>query len=101
MAKDIAVTAGGVDSREHPHPIQRPSYLTETETWEFLRRTAELASEKGENWTQYTISFLLGRTIQGFELDDIDIECRTLIRGKGGSLEKVEDLDIYTRYSFK
>lgn len=38
-------------------------YLTETETWEYMQRASEVAVTKGDNWSDYTISFLLGRSI--------------------------------------
>lgn len=75
-------------------------YLTETETWEIMKKASEIAATKGQNWTDYTVSFLLGRTIQGFDLDDMIVESKQILTSKGPSLRKIEDIDIYARYSF-
>lgn len=76
-------------------------YLTEDETWEIMKKASEIAGEKGQNWSEYTISFLLGRTIQGFDLDEIIIEAKQIVTGKGPSLRKIEDVDVFTKYKFK
>lgn len=76
-------------------------YLNENETWEVMKKASEIATEKGESWVDYTVSFLLGRTIQGFDLDEIIVESKQILTSKGPSLRKIEDVDIYTRYSFK
>ncbi|MNV43010.1 hypothetical protein D3C71_1347130 [compost metagenome] len=76
-------------------------YLTEDEIWEVMKKGTEIAAEKGESWEDYTISFLLGRTIQGFDLDEIIVESKQILTGKGPALRKIEDTDIYTRYPFK
>lgn len=75
-------------------------HLTETETWEIMKKASEIAATKGKNWTDYTVSFLLGRTIQGFDLDDMIVESKQILTSKGPSLRKIEDIDIYARYSF-
>ncbi|MGU3375690.1 DUF1266 domain-containing protein [Chryseobacterium sp. M5A1_1a] len=75
-------------------------YLTENETWEIMTNASAIATSKGENWTDYTISFLLGRTIQGFDLDEIIVESKQILTGKGPALRKIEDIDIYTKYPF-
>ena len=48
-------------------------YLTEAEMWEVLNQVSAIAKEQGKNWQEYTISFLLGRTIQGFDLEEFII----------------------------
>jgi Protein of unknown function (DUF1266) len=72
-------------------------YLTEKETWGIMNSATLVATEVGKDWTDYTVSFLLGRTIQGFDLDDVIVESKVLLQGK----TKFEDSDIYSRYSFK
>lgn len=76
-------------------------YLTENETWDVMKKASDIATTKGENWTDYTISFLLGRTIQGFDLDELIVESKQILTSKGPSLRKIADVDIYARYSFK
>ncbi|OWP85482.1 hypothetical protein BWK60_13865, partial [Flavobacterium covae] len=76
-------------------------YLTENETWEIMKKASEIANIKGKNWDDYTISFLLGRTIQGFDLDQIIIETKQIYTSKGAAYRKIEDIDIYTKYKFK
>ncbi|GJH40536.1 hypothetical protein RCZ04_10860 [Capnocytophaga sp. HP1101] len=75
-------------------------YLTEAEMWEVLQKVSEKAKEQGKDWQEYTISFLLGRTIQGFDLDDLIILTSQLFHSKSPSLRKIEDIDVYKRYSF-
>ncbi|WP_423738087.1 DUF1266 domain-containing protein [Chitinophaga caseinilytica] len=75
-------------------------YLTEKETWEVMKAASEVAAAKGKNWSDYTISFLLGRTIQGFDLDEMIVESKQIFTGKGPALRKIEDVDIYARYAF-
>lgn len=69
--------------------------------WEYLQKAAETARTYGKDWTDYTVSFLLGRTIQGFDLDDVIIESKQILHGQGPALRKVQDADVYKRYSFK
>ncbi|HEY9260534.1 DUF1266 domain-containing protein [Chitinophaga sp.] len=76
-------------------------YLTEKETWDVMKKAAEIATSKGESWSDYTVSFLLGRTIQGFDLDDLIVESKQILTGKGPSLRKIEDVDIYSKYAFQ
>ncbi len=76
-------------------------YLTENETWNIMERAAAIASERGKNWTDYTVSFLLGRTIQGFDLDDLIIESKQILNSENSLIRKVEDIDVYKRYAFK
>ena len=69
-------------------------YLTEAEMWEVLNQVAAIAKEQGKNWQEYTISFLLGRTIQGFNLDELIIFTSQLFHSKSPSLRKIEDIDV-------
>lgn len=75
-------------------------YLTEAEMWEVLNQVAAIAKEQGKNWHEYTISFLLGRTIQGFDLEDLIILTSQLFHSKSPSLRKIEDIDVYQKYPF-
>lgn len=75
-------------------------YLTEAETWNIMEKAAAIANQHGKDWTDYTISFLLGRTIQGFDLDDLIIEAKQILSGKGPALRKIADTDVFLRYSF-
>ncbi|RYG06659.1 MAG: DUF1266 domain-containing protein [Chitinophagaceae bacterium] len=75
-------------------------YLTESETWDIMGKAVAIANQHGKNWTDYTVSFLLGRTIQGFDLDDLIIEAKQILSGNGPSLRKIEDTDVYSRYAF-
>ena len=75
-------------------------YFTETEMWEILQKVSDTAKEQGKGWQEYTISFLLGRTIQGFDLEDLIILTSQLFHSKSPSLRKIEGIDVYQRYSF-
>ena len=75
-------------------------YLSESEAWTIIELAEKIASEHGTNWTDYTVSFLLGRTIQGHDLEELIIETTQLLHSKNPSLRKIQDIDIYQRYSF-
>ena len=75
-------------------------YLTEAEMWEVLNQVSAIAKEQGKNWQEYTISFLLGRTIQGFDLEEFIILASQLFHSKSPSLRRIEDIDVYQKYSF-
>ena len=75
-------------------------YLTEAEMWEVLNQVSAIAKEQGKNWQEYTISFLLGRAIQGFNLDELIIFTSQLFHSKSPPLRKIEDIDVYQKYSF-
>lgn len=70
-------------------------YLTESETWDIMSEAAKTANNYGRNWTDYTISFLLGRTIHGFDMEDVIIECEQLLKGK------FKEATVYQVYSFR
>lgn len=74
-------------------------YLTEDETWTYMKEAADIASHHGKDWTDYTVSFLLGRTIQGFDLDEVIVESKQILHGESLYKNK-ENSDIYKRYSF-
>lgn len=76
-------------------------YITEAEMWSILQQASDVAATKGDDWNNYVISFLLGRTIHGFELDDLIIETKQLFTGKGPSLRKIENINLFTTYKFK
>ena len=75
-------------------------YITETEMWDILQKVSDTAKEQGKNWQEYTISFLLGRTIQGFDLENLIILTSQLFHSKSPSLRKIEDIDVYQKYPF-
>ncbi|WP_417785162.1 DUF1266 domain-containing protein [Tenacibaculum sp.] len=76
------------------------SYLSEEETWDYIFKAVNVAQNKDTNWLNYTISFLLGRTMQGFDLEDIIIESEQLL-SQNTLLGKQEYLSIYTKFPFK
>ena len=75
-------------------------YISETEMWNILQKVSDIAKEQGKNWQEYTISFLLGRTIQGFDLENLIILTSQLFHSKSPSLRKIEGIDVFQRYSF-
>ena len=60
----------------------------------------KIAAEYGASWTDYTVSFLLGRTIQGYDSEELIIETTQLLHSKNPSLRKTQNIDIYQRYYF-
>jgi hypothetical protein len=77
------------------------TYLSEAETWSYMQKAVNVAQSNGRDWTDYTVSFLLGRTIQGFDIEEISIGCEQLMKSKNPLLAKIKDIDVYLRYSFK
>lgn len=75
-------------------------YLSEGEAWNIIEHAEKIALEHGASWTDYTVSFLLGRTIQGYDLEELIVETTQLLHSKNPSLRKIQDIDIYQRYSF-
>ncbi len=79
-------------------------YITVDEMWDFISHGTDKAAKIGENWQEYTISFLLGRTIHGFDLEDVIDECKELFHSKKSILSRVfftKNLDVYKKYRFK
>lgn len=74
-------------------------FISEEEMWSFLQKISEIAKQNSKNWQDYMVSFLLGRTIQGFDLEDIDIEAKQLLKSKNPIFGKVKDIDVYQKYS--
>jgi len=68
-------------------------YISETEMWNILQKVSDIAKEQGKNWQ-------LGRTIQGFDLEDLIILTSQLFHSKSPSLRKIEGIDVFQRYSF-
>ena len=58
-------------------------YITEDEAWSYITKASSIAQSTGENWTEYTCSFLLGRLLHGFDIDGIVEDCGKLLRGEG------------------
>ena len=66
-----------------------------------MKTAANLASSIGKDWQEYTISYLLGRTIQGFELYEIIVEAEHLFNSKCPYMRQIKDIDVYKKYQFK
>ena len=76
-------------------------FINEEQMWYFMKFATNLAREKGKDWQDYTISFLLGRTIQGFDLSIVDIGTKQLYHSKNPVLGTQPDIDVYQKYPFK
>jgi len=66
-----------------------------------MEQAAKQATQHGKSWTDYTVSFLLGRAINGFDLDDIIIEAKQILHSQNPALRKIQDVDVYQRYQFQ
>ncbi|WP_299628276.1 DUF1266 domain-containing protein [uncultured Tenacibaculum sp.] len=80
------------------------NYISEDEMWSFIAAGTNKASALGTDWKQYTISFLLGRCIHGFDLEDVIDECKELYHSKQSVLSwifRTKNLDVYKKFSFK
>lgn len=79
-------------------------YISLDEMWDFITEATKKTSKLNKDWKQYTISFLLGRTIHGLELDTIIDETKELFYSKRSTMAwllRVKDIDVYKKYSFK
>lgn len=54
-------------------------YLSKSEAWNTAELAEKIASEHGTSWTDYTVFFLLERTIQGYDLEELIIETTQLL----------------------
>lgn len=54
-------------------------YLSEDEMWEILEYCEKIATELGNDWKDFTLSFALGRTLHGFEWIDVLPKIRWLL----------------------
>lgn len=69
-------------------------YISEAEMWRYLNEATVKASSLGKDWNDYTISFLMGRAIHGFGIEDIIDDCEALYN-------RESDADVYSGYSFE
>jgi hypothetical protein len=79
-------------------------YLTESQFYGCLDRCNEIVGRLGKDWTEYTCSFLLGRSIQGFKPEEVIPAAKDLLAAiKDGTdvKEGNPDLSIYRDISFK
>ncbi len=79
-------------------------YLTESQFYGCLDRCNEIVGRLGKDWTEYTCSFLLGRSIQGFKPEEVIPAAKDLLAAiKDGAdvKEGNSDLSIYRDISFK
>ncbi len=75
-------------------------HISETEMWDYMHKGAEKATGIGKSWKEYTVSFLIGRTMQDFDLDDIIVEASQLYHSKAPPLGKATDIDVFQQCSF-
>ena len=79
-------------------------YLTESQFYGCLDRCNEIVGRLGKDWTEYTCSFLLGRSIQGFKPEEVISAAKDLLAAiKDGTDVKEDnpDLSIYRDIPFK
>jgi len=79
-------------------------YLTESQFYGCLDRCNEIVGRLGKDWTEYTCSFLLGRSIQGFKPEEGIPAAKDLLAAiKDGTDVKEDnpDLSIYRDIPFK
>ena len=70
-------------------------YLTESQFYGCLDRCNEMVSRLGKDWTEYTCSFLLGRCIQGFKLEEVLPAAKELLAAiRDGAEVKTDDPDL-------
>lgn len=72
-------------------------YISEDEMWSFMEKGAAQAAAIGKDWGDYTVSFLLGRTVHGFEMYGMGLTCKVFYNAD----TSYTDGDVYLRYPFK
>ncbi|WP_075343834.1 DUF1266 domain-containing protein [Tenacibaculum agarivorans] len=76
-------------------------YITREEMWNFISKGVERASENGDNWKSYTISFLIGRRLAGFDIDDVIKQVKQIFYSRHPFFKRIKDIDVYKKYPFK
>lgn len=76
-------------------------YLSEEQLYQCLDQAVKLVSQRGKDWTEYTCSFLLGRCIHGFNLNDVASAAQDLLNPSEGLKKKDPDITIYQDVPFK
>ncbi len=76
-------------------------YLTEDEVRIVLRQSAAAAMDRGLDWDEYIISFLLGRCLDGYAMELVIPEAKELFAVFHGKSSNWPDIDIYQRFPFK
>ena len=75
-------------------------YLTEQEFHNYLEQISDAAQRFGRDWYEYTLSYLLGRTMEGHDILSIKDEAFTLFHLPKDSCALAPGLNAYTRYRF-
>lgn len=76
-------------------------YLTEEQFYRCLDQCINIVLQRGRDWTEYTCSFLLGRCIHGFKLDDVISAAQSLFSPSENMKKKDSDITIYQDVTFK
>lgn len=76
-------------------------YLTEEQFYRCLDECMNIVLQRGRDWTEYTCSFLLGRCIHGFKLDDVISAAQNLLSPSEKMKKKDPDISIYQDVTFK
>ncbi len=75
-------------------------FLSEQELWNYLEQISDNAQRFGRDWYEYTLSYLLGRTMQGESLALIKERAYTLFHLPKDALVQEPNLNAYSRYRF-
>jgi len=76
-------------------------YISREEMWNLISKGVERASENGDNWKSYTISFLIGRKLAGFDIDDVIKQVKQVLHSRNPFFKRIKDIDVYKKYQFK
>lgn len=79
-------------------------YLTESQFYNCLDRCNEIVTRIGRDWQEYTCSFLLGRSIQGFKPEEVLPAAKDLLNAciEGQEIKEGDsDLTVYRDIPFK
>lgn len=75
-------------------------YFTRQEVWNYLEQVSESAQRLGHDWYEYTLSYVLGRTMENQPLGEIRQAINQVYHLSHTDLGRIEGLDAYLRYRF-
>lgn len=75
-------------------------YLTKVELWNYLEQISDGAQRFGRDWYEYTLSYLLGRVLDGNSIEDVTNQIYEIFHLPGDVAKRIPGINAYTRFRF-
>lgn len=75
-------------------------YLTTDELWNYLEQISDSAQRLGRDWYEYTLSYLVGRSMELGDFATIKELAYTIFHLPSSAVAKTPGLNAYTQYRF-